>query len=61
MSLVSIIIPVYNITYFREAFNSAYNQSYSEKEIIIIYDNNKKKDFEKIYRATYKKKNVKLI
>ena len=61
MSLVSIIIPVYNITYFREAFNSAYNQSYSEKEIIIIYDNNKKKDFEKICRATYKKKNVKLI
>ena len=61
MNLVSIIIPVYNITFFREAFNSAYNQSYSKKEIIIVYDNNKKEDFQKIYRTTYKKKNVKLI
>jgi teichuronic acid biosynthesis glycosyltransferase TuaG len=61
MNLVSIIIPVYNITFFREAFNSAYNQSYSKKEIIIIYDSNKKEDFEKICRTTYKKKNVKLI
>ena len=61
MNLVSIIIPVYNITFFREAFNSAYNQSYIKKEIIVIYDNNKKEDFKKIYRTTYKKKNVKLI
>ena len=45
MNLVSIIIPVYNVTFFIEAFNSAYNQSYKKKEIIIIYDNNKKKRF----------------
>jgi glycosyltransferase involved in cell wall biosynthesis len=58
MNLVSIIIPVYNVTFFIEAFNSAYNQSYKKKEIIIIYDNNKKTDFHKIYRITCKKKNV---
>jgi glycosyltransferase involved in cell wall biosynthesis len=56
MDLVSIIIPVYNITYFKEAFNSAYNQSYKKKEIIIIYDNNKKEDFEKINKIILKKK-----
>ena len=60
MNLVSIIIPVYNITFFREAFNSAYNQNYKNKEIIIIYDNNKKKDFEKINKIINKKKNIKL-
>ena len=49
MNLVSIIIPVYNITFFRETFNSAYNQSYKKKEIIIIYDNNKKEDVKKIH------------
>jgi len=61
MNLVSIIIPVYNITFFREAFISAYNQSYKKKEIIIIYDNNKKKDLEIINKIIYKKKNTKLI
>jgi teichuronic acid biosynthesis glycosyltransferase TuaG len=61
MDLVSIIIPVYNITYFKEAFNSAYNQSYKKKEIIIIYDNNKKEDFEKINKIILKKKNIRLI
>jgi teichuronic acid biosynthesis glycosyltransferase TuaG len=61
MNLVSIIIPVYNITFFREAFKSAYNQSYKKKEIIIIYDNNKKKDLEIINKIIYKKKNTKLI
>jgi len=61
MNLVSIIIPVYNIIFFREAFNSAYNQSYKKKEIIIIYDNNKKKDFEIINKIIYKKKNIRLI
>lgn len=61
MNLVSIIIPVYNVTFFIEAFNSAYNQSYKKKEIIIIYDNNKKKDFEIINRIICKKKNVRLI
>jgi glycosyltransferase involved in cell wall biosynthesis len=61
MDLVSIIIPVYNINFFREAFNSAYNQSYKKKEIIIIYDNNKKEDFEKINKIIFKKKNTRLI
>jgi teichuronic acid biosynthesis glycosyltransferase TuaG len=61
MDLVSIIIPVYNIIFFREAFNSAYNQSYKKKEIIIIYDNNKKEDLEIINKIIYKKKNTKLI
>jgi teichuronic acid biosynthesis glycosyltransferase TuaG len=61
MNLVSIIIPVYNITFFREAFNSAYNQSYKKKEIIIVYDNNKKEDLEIINKIIYKKKNTKLI
>ena len=61
MNLVSIIIPVYNVTFFIEAFNSAYNQSYKKKEIIIIYDNNKKTDFDKINRIICKKKNVRLI
>jgi teichuronic acid biosynthesis glycosyltransferase TuaG len=61
MNLVSIIIPVYNINFFREAFNSAYNQSYKKKEIIIIYDNNKKEDFEKINKIIFKKKNTRLI
>ena len=61
MNLVSIIIPVYNTTFFREAFNSAYNQSYKKKEIIIIYDNNKNEDLEIINKIIYKKKNTKLI
>ena len=61
MNLVSIIIPVYNISFFREAFNSAYNQNYKNKEIIIIYDNNKKADLQKINKFIYKKKNTKLI
>jgi teichuronic acid biosynthesis glycosyltransferase TuaG len=61
MNLVSIIIPVYNINFFREAFNSAYNQSYKKKEIIIIYDNDKKEYFEKINKIILKKKNIRLI
>ncbi len=61
MNLVSIIIPVFNTIFFREAFNSAYNQSYKKKEIIIIYDNNKKEDFEKINKIILKKKNTRLI
>lgn len=61
MNLVSIIIPVYNISFFKKAFNSAYNQGYKKKEIIIIYDNNKKSDFQKIKKTIFKKRNIKLI
>ncbi len=60
--LVSIIIPYYKKkNYFLKSFNSAYNQSYKEKEIIIIYDDNNLNELKYIKKITKNKKKVKII
>lgn len=48
---VSIVIPCYNDYYIQEAVNSAYNQTYKKKEIIVVDDGsnqNTKKIIEKV-------------
>jgi len=60
--LVSIIIPYYRKKkYFKKTLFSAYNQTYRKKEIIIVYDDNSKKDLNFIKSLIYRKKNIKLI
>ena len=55
--LVSIIIPYHKKkNFFKKCFNSAYNQSYKNKEIIIVYDDNSKKELKFIKNITKKKK-----
>ena len=59
--LVSVIIPYYRKkNFFLKAFNSAYKQSYTNKEIIIIYDDPEKRDLNYIKKVTNKKKNVRI-
>ena len=46
-SLVSVIIPYYNKkNYFFESINSALNQTHTNLEIIIIYDDQNRNDLE---------------
>ena len=60
--LVSIIIPYYNKKlFFKQSFNSAYNQTYKNKEIIIIYDDENLSDLKFIKKIIFKKKKVKLL
>ena len=57
--LVSIIIPYHKKKkFFKKCFNSAYSQSYKNKEIIIVYDDNSKKELKFIKTITKKKKNI---
>tara|TARA_B100000780_G_C21121095_1_gene454146 strand:+ start:2776 stop:3528 length:753 start_codon:yes stop_codon:yes gene_type:complete len=59
--LVSIIIPYYKKSEFiKETLDSAFNQSYKFKEIIIIYDDEKKEDLNYLKKITLKKK-IKII
>ena len=60
--LVSIIIPYYKKkNFFYRSFQSAYNQSYKNVEIIIIYDDTSLKDLNFIKKIINKKKNIKLL
>ena len=60
--LVSIIIPYYRKrNFFTKSLNSAYKQSYKKKEIIIIYDDEDKKDLKFIKKIIKKKKNIKIL
>ncbi len=60
--LVSVIIPYYKKKkYFFNSFNSAYNQTYKKKEIIIIYDDENLNDLNYIKKITKNKKNIKII
>jgi teichuronic acid biosynthesis glycosyltransferase TuaG len=57
--LVSIILPYYKKKdYFLESFNSAYNQTYKKKEIIIVYDDDDLSDLNFIKKIIRNKKNV---
>ena len=48
-SLVSVIMPYYKKkNYFLESINSVLNQTYTNLEIIIIYDDENKSDLEHI-------------
>ena len=60
--LVSVIIPYYQKKkFFYKCFNSAYNQSYKKKEIIVIYDDIYKEDLKYIKKIIKNKKNVKIL
>ena len=55
---VSIIIPYFKKReFFLESFNSAYNQTYKKKEIIIIYDDIDLSDLDFIKKIVKNKKN----
>ena len=56
---VSIIIPYFKKKeFFLESFNSAYNQTYKKKEIIIIYDDIDLSDLDFIKKIIKNKKNT---
>ena len=56
---VSIIIPYFKKReFFLESFNSAYNQTYKKKEIIIIYDDIDLSDLDFIKKIVKNKKNT---
>ncbi len=60
--LVSIIIPYYKKkNFFSESLNSAYNQSYKNKEIIVIYDDKSFEELKFVKKIIFKKKNIKLL
>ena len=60
MSLVTIIIPYKNnLKYLFLALESIFFQTYKKYKIIIIYDNEDKKDLKNIKRFISKKKNIK--
>ena len=50
MELISIIIPYFKKKRFiKEAVNSILNQSYTNNEILIIYDDNNHEDLDYLY------------
>jgi len=64
LNLVSVIIPYFNKKkYFKQAFLSAYYQTYKQLEIIIVYDNVLKNDLSFIKKIinNKKKRTIKLI
>ena len=57
--LVSIIIPYFKKKkYFLKSFNSAYQQMYKKKEILIVYDDPDLSDLSFIKKIIKNKKNV---
>ncbi len=61
-NLVSIIMPYYKKrNFFYKSFFSAYNQTYKNFEIIIIYDDKSKKDLKFIKKIILNRKKVKLL
>ena len=60
MNLVTIIIPFYQKRkFFLKTINSILNQSYQKFEIIIIYDDENKKDLN--FLRSFKSKKIKII
>ena len=61
-NLVSVIMPYYNKrNYFLDSINSALNQTYTNLEIIIIYDDQEKNDLQYIESCVEKDSRVKII
>lgn len=59
---ISVILPYYKKKkYFNKCLNSAINQTYSNKEIIIIFDDNEIKELNFIKNKISKFRNIKLI
>tara|TARA_B100000795_G_scaffold269250_1_gene258081 strand:+ start:1780 stop:2553 length:774 start_codon:yes stop_codon:yes gene_type:complete len=59
---VTVILPYYKKKiFFTKSFISAINQTYKNKEIIIIYDDKNKKDLKFIKKTISKYKNTRLI
>ncbi len=55
-NLVSVIMPYYNKkNYFLESINSALNQTYTNLEILIVYDNQNRDDLEYIENCIKKR------
>ena len=60
--LVSVIVPYFRKKkYFKKCINSIFNQTYSNIEIIIVYDDENKYDLNYIKSFKIKKKNFHLI
>ena len=60
--LISVIIPYYKKRqYIKATLDSVVNQSYKNLEIIIIYDDNDKKDLKYLKSITIKEKRVKFV
>lgn len=62
MKKVSVIMPYYKkSSFFEEAYNSVLNQNYSNKEIIIIYDDDDLKDLRFIKKIINNRKNTIIV
>jgi len=62
INLVSVIMPYYNKrNYFLDSISSALNQTYTNLEIIIIYDDQKRNDLKYIESCIKKDSRVKII
>ena len=62
MELITVIMPFFKKKeYFKETYKSVINQSYQNLEIIIIYDDNYKKDLEFINNIIKGDKRVKVL
>ncbi len=61
MKLVSVIIPYYKkINFIKQTINSILNQNYKNLEIILVYDDEDKKDLKKIKKIIKNKKKIKI-
>lgn len=62
MDKISVIIPYHKkISFIKKSLNSALNQTYQNKEIIIIFDDNNQEELKKIRLFIKNKKKIKLI
>ena len=62
MDKISVIIPYHKkISFIKKSLNSVLNQTYQNKEIIIIFDDNNQEELKKIKIFIKRKKNIKLI
>ena len=62
MDKISVIIPYHKkISFIKKSLNSVLNQTYQNKEIIIIFDDNNQEELKKIRLFIKRKKNIKLI
>lgn len=60
--LISVIVPVYNVeNYIEDCINSISNQTYKNIEIIAINDGSRDNSLEKLEKATFKEKRLRII